>query len=285
MIFSKKQAFRQANFVLTSIGVRNKGFYTPYDYLSSVAEEEKPYPCIQKLFQKQHSAFVSFMDIMAAQQEYFRQSAQGSPCPNWDSIFLSPLDAAAIYTGMPAFRPGRVVEVGSGNSTMFMARAVADHRLPTRITCIDPKPRIDISGLDVQFERRTLSCGDVEMFAGFDAGDILFIDSSHIMQQNFDVDILFNRIFPVLKPGVIVHVHDIFLPYGYPKSWRDYHFNEQNALVGWLVSGYFDVLFPCQYVFRDMHAELKQRMNVFPDVASRDGGSIWLRRSDIPAAA
>jgi predicted O-methyltransferase YrrM len=193
------------------------------------------------------------------------------------------LDAAAIYTGIPAFKPKRVVEVGSGNSTVFMARAVADHRLPTEITCIDPQPRIDISALNVKFERRTLSLDDVELFAGFDPGDILFIDSSHIMQQDFDVDILFNRIFPVLKPGVIVHVHDIFLPYGYPKSWRPYRFNEQNALVGWLVSGFFDVVFPCQYVFRDMGSELQQRMTKFPEIASRNGGSMWMRRSGTAA--
>jgi hypothetical protein len=124
-----------------------------------------------------------------------------------------------------------------------------------------------------------LEPSDVERIADLEAGDILFIDSSHFMQQGFDVDILFNRGFPALRKGVIVHVHDVFLPYGYPKGWEWLRFNEQLALVGWVVSGYFDTLFATQYVWRDMAEDLRNVCRSIRPASRGDGGSLWLQKA------
>ena len=93
-----------------------------------------------------------------------------------------------------------------------------------------------------------------------------------------DVDIQFNLMFPRLAPDVIVHVHDIFLPYDYPEWWRNRMYSEQNALVGWLCSGYFEVVYPGQYASRNLSADWKPLVAAFPLFAEEAAGSIWLRR-------
>jgi hypothetical protein len=99
-----------------------------------------------------------------------------------------------------------------------------------------------------------------------------------------DVDIEFNRIFPALAPGVLVHVHDIFLPFDYPPAMQGWCYSEQNALIGWIVSGFFEVVFPAHYVRRVHAGHVEERLGRhFPPLARRGAGSIWLRRSAQPA--
>jgi predicted O-methyltransferase YrrM len=270
---------RRANSILTIMGIRQKGFYTPYDYVSSITGNIPPYPAIAELFLRHRKQFQEFIDEIAAREQLLIDTASGFPQPDWNSAFISPLDGAVIYTGVATFAPKRIVEIGSGNSTYFMLRAIVDHKLDTLVTCIDPKPRIAINDLPVQFERRLLSCSDTSIFATFRPGDVLFVDSSHIMQQGYDVDIIMNHIFPILPSGTIVHLHDIFLPYAYPSNWSPFRFNEQQALIGWLVSGYFEPIFASYYAYRDMVASLEQATPRFPIVTEQNGGSLWLRKT------
>jgi hypothetical protein len=79
---------------------------------------------------------------------------------------------------------------------------------------------------------------------------------------------------------VIVHLHDIFLPYGYPDHWRQRFYSEQNALIGWILSGYFEVMFPGHYALRAHGAAIEERLGrPFPPLATPRSGSIWLRRA------
>lgn len=268
----------RANQALTGLGLRNKGFYSPYDYLDSVDWDEAHYPAIRHLFDRRVQSFRAFLDQMDDLEASLVGLAADPDGPQLNSRFLSPLDAASVYTAMVRYRPARVLEIGSGNTTHFMARAIADHDLPTRITCVDPEPRLDITGLDVDFQRRVLNRGDVDLIASLEPGDVLFIDSSHFMQQGFDVDILFNSGFPALKPGVIVHVHDVFLPYGYPSHWEWLRFNEQMALVGWLVSEFFEPLFAAHYVLRDMADDLADVCRSL-GLHHGCGGSLWMQKA------
>jgi hypothetical protein len=148
----------------------------------------------------------------------------------------------------------------------------------TEIICIDPSPRQSIEDLPVTFVRRVLTEADAELCATLEANDILFIDSSHIMLPGMDVDIEFNRIFAQLKPGVIVHVHDVFLPYDYPPEWRDRCWSEQNALVGWLF-GAFEIVYPGHYVIRQHGDLIDEAFAAFPICRIKDAGSIWLRKT------
>jgi hypothetical protein len=119
---------------------------------------------------------------------------------------------------------------------------------------------------------------DAALCGSLEADDILFIDSSHIMLPGMDVDIQFNRAFPRLRPGVVVHLHDIFLPFPYPAHWSHRNYSEQNALIGWLVSGYFQILYPGHYVARRHGDLLDAALSAFP-IVRREAGSLWLRKT------
>jgi predicted O-methyltransferase YrrM len=159
------------------------------------------------------------------------------PQPRWNQDWFARLDAAAAYAVVRKTKPRRIVEVGSGHSTRFLARAVDDGELGTQITCIDPEPRATIAGLRVDFLRTPVQ--DVAM-AVFDLapGDILFIDSSHQVKPGSDLEFLLNRVLPLLPGGVRIHFHDIFLPDPYPEMWAWRRYNEQQALERLLAAGY-----------------------------------------------
>lgn len=279
MSFTEQKIRRRISFIRTALGLGRKGFYTPYNYVSGVEQNTPPYTVIADHLETLRPTFKNFILEMANQEEYFLASNIGFPIPDWDSKWISPLDAAALQTMIALYKPKRIMEIGSGNSTYHMLRAIVDHKLETHVTCIDPAPRIEVGDLPISLERRVLSKDDIEIAAGLEAADVLFVDSSHIMQEGFDVDLIFNRIFPRLKSGVIVHIHDIFLPYGYPKDWEGHRLNEQNALIGWLVSGYFETLFASHFAYRDMQDDLNAICKKRPLVTPRNGGAYWMRKS------
>lgn len=275
----KRNVRRRISFILTALGAARKGFYTPFNYLNSVDRDVPPYETLVDLFSAKRADFESFIEKMGLYEDKYLASETGVPAADWNSKWISPLDAAALHTAIVTFRPKRIMEIGSGNSTHHMLRAILDHGLETEVTCIDPMPRIEVGDLPLRFEKRVFGPPDIEIAADFEPNDIVFVDSSHIMQEGFDVDLLFNRVFPRLKPGVIVQVHDIFLPYGYPKAWFEHRFNEQNALIGWLVSGYFDTIFASHYAWRDMSDQLSAICPNRPLITPRNGGALWLRKN------
>lgn len=269
-------AARRANFALTSLGVRDKGFFTPYDHLGSVDRGRAPYEAVAALFEARRGVFEGFVAEMAGHRARFAAFGEGAIRPSWTSHFVPPLDGAAMYAAVALHRPARILEVGCGTSTHFLARAVADEGLACEVTCIDPAPRREIEHLPVRLERRVLGVEDVALVGAMAPGDVFFVDSSHIAQPGFDVDIILNRMLPALPSGAIVHLHDIFLPYHYPPHWDAYRFNEQTALIGWLVSGYLEPLFAAHYAVRDMGDALAAAL---PDMALDRGGSLWLRKA------
>jgi predicted O-methyltransferase YrrM len=160
------------------------------------------------------------------------------PQPRWKQDWFPRLDAAAAYAIVRKTQPRRIVEVGSGHSTRFLARAVADGELATRITCIDPEPRATIAGLPVEFVASAVQGVPLAVFGRLAAGDILFIDSSHQLKPGSDLDFLLGRVLPRLATGVRVHFHDIFLPDPYPERWAWRRYNEQEAVARLLSDGY-----------------------------------------------
>ncbi|MEM9435007.1 MAG: class I SAM-dependent methyltransferase [Pseudomonadota bacterium] len=268
---------RRANFILTSLGLRLKGFYTPYDYLGQISWEQMPYDAVAEIFGAHAGSFYRFLDDISANEKWFLQIEGEHTLPDWRTRYISRLDGAAIYTGVSSFKPRKILEIGSGNSTHFMVRAIHDHKLATKITCIDPAPREDISFLGVEFLERTLSPSDAPLCAQLQPGDILFVDSSHILQQGFDVDIILNRILPLLKTGVYIHFHDIFLPYGYQSPWQCTRFNEQTALIPWLVTGRLEPVFASYFMWRDHAEAVRATCPNFQLYDEGNGGSLWLK--------
>jgi predicted O-methyltransferase YrrM len=160
------------------------------------------------------------------------------PAPRWNQDWFPRLDAAAAYTMVRVLEPRRIVEVGSGHSTRFMARAVADGRLATRITAIDPEPRATLEGLSVRWLKQPVQATGIALFEQLQERDILFIDSSHQLKPGSDVEFLLERVLPVIASGVRVHFHDIFLPDPYPASWAWRRYNEQEAVARLIDNGY-----------------------------------------------
>ena len=185
-------------------------------------------------------------------------------------------DAEALYLMVRRFAPSQVIEVGCGNSTRITRQAVIDGGLNTVITAIDPYPRADIAHVVDNFEQKRLEDVDPALFETLKPGDILFIDSSHQVRMSNDVAHLFCRIIPALAPGVVIHVHDVFLPYEYPKrffydcpSW-----GEQYVLHTLMQGGGYEVLWPGYYLQRG-RPEVHQ---VLPFLAQGRAQSFWMRK-------
>jgi len=160
------------------------------------------------------------------------------PAPRWNQDWFPRLDAAAAYTMVRTLRPKRIVEVGSGHSTRFLARAVADGGLATRITAIDPEPRASLEGLKVNWLRQPVQASSLKVFEALAERDIVFIDSSHQLKRGSDVEFLLEKVLPCLANGVRVHFHDIFLPEPYPAAWAWRRYNEQEAVAPLIGNGY-----------------------------------------------
>ena len=275
------------NRLKVATGSTSGGFFIPYRYARELRPPATPYASVEAVFRTGEAGFKALVQAMATHLPAYRSFGSDPRDPTWGRSMFPAFDGAATYTIVRQARPRRIVEIGSGNSTRFIARALRDGGIDCAFTCIDPAPRLTVADLGVEQIPRLLAEDDAGLCAALGPGDILFIDSSHILLPGMDVDIEFNRIFPVLRPGVLVHVHDVFLPFDYPPVMRRWSFSEQNALIGWIVSGYFDVVFPAYYVRRTqgdlVEAAFAQQ---FPPIARSGPGSIWLRRAgSAPEAA
>jgi hypothetical protein len=172
--------------------------------------------------------------------------------PHWDQPWFGPLDASVLYVMIRTLAPKTYLEVGSGNSTMFCKRAVSDHRLDTRIVSIDPVPRADVDSLCDEVIRSGVESVDPSVFDRLGAGDILFIDGSHQTFMNSDVTVLWMDVIPRLAPGVVVELHDVFLPYDYPPEWSSRYYSEQYLLAASLLAGNpMEILFASRFVRMD----------------------------------
>lgn len=147
--------------------------------------------------------------------------------PQW----LYGLDCASLYSFMRHVRPARYLEVGSGNSTKFVARARREGGLETEITSIDPHPRAEIDRLCDRVIRAPLERAPADIFGELGAGDIVFFDGSHRVFMGSDATVFFLEILPALSPGVLVCVHDILLPWDYPQRWAPRFYSEQYLLA------------------------------------------------------
>jgi len=164
--------------------------------------------------------------------------ADAPPAPRWNQDWFPRLDAAAAYAIVRKTAPRRIVEVGSGHSTRFLARAVADGELHTQITSIDPAPRATLAGLPIRRLETRVENANIELFQALAPGDILFIDSSHQVKPGSDMEFVFTHVLPKLRAEVRIHFHDIFLPDDYPAEWAWRRYNEQQAVAALLERGY-----------------------------------------------
>lgn len=191
------------------------------------------------------------------------------------------LDARMLFGLLRYLRPRRLIEVGSGFSSLLAADVnVRFLESRTEITCIEPFPppflTTPIPGIDRVVEQKVQEV-PLATFEGLSSGDLLFIDSSHVVKTGSDVTFLYLEVLPRISPGVNVHIHDIFLPEDYPMDWvlgEQRSWSEQYLVRALLTySKAFEVEFGCHYASRYMPSEIRE---VFGK--HYGGGSLWIRR-------
>ena len=258
----------------TVLGLKPRGWFIPHRYapLLPPPGAQPPYPAIERLFEEHADQFAAVLDAVDARAE----SLESCKAMFEQSWFPS-LDAAVAYALVRERKPRHIIEVGSGHSTRLLSKAVGG---VGEILAIDPAPRADIAGLPgVRVKSSTLQAAPDGVFDSLVQGDVLFIDSSHILMPGSDVDILLNRVLPRLPSGTLIHIHDIFLPFDYPSIWGWRAYNEQQGVVPLLTSGAFRPLFSSVWAERRMAdrlaASVISRLPRPPDALP---ASLWLEK-------
>lgn len=275
-----------------------KHYYLPIPELEDLSEE----------FQKRNSAMVG-VDINEAGalellerflphiEEFRRLFPIHEPGGDDDGQFFllngnfMAVDAHVYFAFIRHFRPRRVVEIGSGYSTLVAARCVEELQqdgADVRLTAIEPYPLPFLSrgvkGVSEVIKKKVQDVG-LDLFTSLGSGDILFIDSTHVLREGGDVQWEYCEILPRLAPGVIIHIHDISLPRSYPRAYAEKHFyywNEQYLLQAFLAfNSRFEVLWPGNYlwlhrgeVIREAFPEFDTMREAFPN---SEPSSFWIR--------
>ena len=267
--------------LLTVLGLKKRGFFIPYRYADGV-EAPKRYPAFDRLFQRFEPDFITRLDDIqrrAPAIEAFLKADRGC---RLDQAWFPRLDALAAYSLIRHRKPARIVEIGSGHSTRFMAAAIKDGALETLLTCIDPAPRASLSGLDVTWRKTVLQAAPKDDIEALGDGDLLFVDSSHLLMPGTDVDHLITELLPSLPSGALLHLHDIFLPEGYPDAWAWRGYNEQSAIAALLEGGGYRPLFASRYVATKMADRLSKTPLLAPSIVTKDrddlASSLWLEK-------
>ena len=215
---------------------------------------------------------------------------------------LAPLDAWILQAVLRHVRPSRMIEMGSGFSSLVSARVNREFlEGGMRFTCIEPYPRPfllagveGISGLRVEEVQDT----PLELFDELKAGDVLFVDTSHTVKTGGEVPWVFSQVIPRLNPGVVVHVHDVYLPGDYPKQWvleEGRNWNENYLVEAFLsFNSDFELLFSAQWMIQHHRDAL---LEAFPGLidpgriegplppfsgyfmlGEHSGSSLWIQR-------
>ena len=205
----------------------------------------------------------------------------------YDNGSFAALDAVCLATMLARFRTRRVIEVGSGHSSAALLDLRDDGIFaPEELVFIDP----DFSRLDpllgpadragVTLLQQRVQDVPLARFESLGSGDLLFIDSSHVSKVGSDVNHLVFEILPRLKPGVVVHVHDVFSHFEYPRVWFDEgrHWNEQYLLRAFLMHNRaFRVLLLSSRLY-DRHTDFFRTH--LPVALRNGGGQLWLRANE-----
>jgi hypothetical protein len=202
--------------------------------------------------------------------------------------YFGPVDAEAAHSMVRYFLPKKIIEVGSGYSTYLLARTCLLNKevsgLETELFVVDPYPVDTIAkGFPGLSNLRQEKAENIEMdfFLQLYAGDILFIDSTHVVRTGGDVNYLYLEVLPRLKCGVIVHIHDIFLPREYPKEWvfqLRRSWSEQYLLQAFLTyNSTYEVLWCASYMHLHYPQELRAAFTSYDNQVNWPA-SFWMRR-------
>jgi len=205
----------------------------------------------------------------------------------YDNTSYGSGDSEYFYNLIRHIKPNRIIEIGSGNSTLMARNAIAKNtsensRYSCEHICIEPYEQPWLSKIGVDLIRKKVEDIDVSFFQKLEQNDILFIDSSHIIRPQGDVLFEYLELLPTLRSGVIVHVHDIFTPKDYPDPWiYDYHllWNEQYLLEAFLTyNSEFKIIGALNYLSHNYRKEFSEKCPVFASQIEqgKEPGAFWM---------
>ncbi len=197
---------------------------------------------------------------------------------------FGPGDSDLYYLIIRNTRPKKIIEIGSGFTTLISLQAIQQNKITdnkTNLTCIEPFEFEWLTHLkDIELIREKVENISLDVFKQLDENDILFIDSSHIIRPENDVLFEYLEILPQLKKGVLIHIHDIFTPRHYRADWlaKDLRlWNEQYLLEAFLYfNDSFEIVYSLNYLKNDFYNETQK---VLTNLNENDQpGSFWIRK-------
>lgn len=250
---------------------------------------QKPHAKLYDLINRNRTVYNDFLKEILTYKNIFHSmktsvNEKNENEPAWNNGFLPGLDIVTLYTMLAHYKPAKYIEIGSGNSTKVARKSIKENKLNTKIISIDPYPRATIDHLADDVIRQPLeNITDYKFITeGLNENDILFIDNSHRCLPNSDATVCFLELLPYLKKGVIVHIHDIYLPYDYPQFMCDRFYSEQYVLAAFILANpdKYKTIFPGIFISED-----KELSDVIAPLwdhpvtkeVERHGGSYWLQ--------
>lgn len=202
----------------------------------------------------------------------------------FENDYYSYTDGIVLFTMIRHNRPKKIIEIGSGFSSAVMLdtnELFFDNKID--LTFIEPYPQRLISLFSESDKRQNLilrrDVQDVslEEFKKLEAGDFLFVDSSHVVKTGSDVNYILFEILPILKSGVLIHFHDVFYPFEYPKQWvlGGRNWNEDYFLKAFLM---YNKTFKIRLFSHYLHRHYKEVFKAMPLTYKNYGGNLWLEK-------
>ncbi len=232
--------------------------------------------------------FIRFMRSLDVSNIGASSETTPAPKPAWFGGAIAAFDSLALYAMIFKYKPKLYLEIGSGMTTCFARQAIVDAKIDTRIMSIDPEPRAAIDAICDEVVREPLEQCDVSIFQKLEAGDILFFDGSHRTFMNSDVTVFFLDILPQIKPGVLIHLHDICLPYDYHEFFKTWYWSEQYMLAVYMMAAMerLDPILPTFYICNSPDFE-SLAVNPPFDLGELNtswvgGGSMWFTHKSQP---
>lgn len=231
----------------------------------------------QKQLMERLSSYYDELPFQAEKSSQFRYE--------FNNGYFSYSDGILLYSMIREFQPKKIIEIGSGHSSALM---LDTNELffsnEIKLTFIEPYPAERLNWLmNAEDKKRHTIIPDfvqsvsLDVFSQLEAGDILFIDSTHVSKTGSDVNYILFDVLPVLQPGVLIHFHDVFYPFEYPKEWvfHGYNWNEDYLLRAFLMcnTAYDLLLFP-DY----LHLHHKEVFDKMPLCRLKTGGSFWIQK-------
>jgi hypothetical protein len=263
----------------------DNGLFFPYEFLADASKAaRRGYPELEPLFAQRRKAFSAMLELVESYREPLRLiGPDPAPQPRWAQNWFPPLDAAVAYALTRHHKPATIIEVGGGHSSRFFVRAARDQGIAPHHVVIDPGARAKekITGLPVENVPRPLEVCDLSIFSRVKSGDIVSLDGSHKLLPGSDVDVFVGRVLPQLPAGVLVHIHDCFLPDGYPAAWDNRVYNEQSAFLALVLSRDWPCVFASHYVSTRMAGEVARGfVGGFAAQSEATPTSLWFTKAN-----